>query len=134
MKKAAKNGKSVFVNFIIDIDVFKHSIFVIICNNSDEVQKVTHRKFRGIKLNCENLCQSQGAFWSVNHDRISSIIWIRDLPICPQTVSVVTHESIHAAADMMRTIGLEVVEATEEILAYTSDYITKTILEATQRI
>ena len=57
------------------------------------------------------------------------IIWIPKFPKTPIEYAVLCHECVHAAVRMLDTVDVPITKETDEVLAYTVDYLVSEILE-----
>jgi hypothetical protein len=70
----------------------------------------------------------------IRSKKSQSIIFLKKVPKSPETISILLHECIHAASDILSTSGVKEKENCEETLCYTAHYIFRKALQSLWKV
>lgn len=104
------------------VNIFKHGVKVFF-GTYDELKKSLKRDgFDGdYKEEKELMDKSAGITFTIPTNDV--IIWMREKPKDNGELSVLAHEVFHAVSFLLRSIGIDHTPDTEEVYAYTFEYL-----------
>lgn len=120
------------ISFIISLHVFPFDVFVSI-GQSDRQLKQCIKKYSFSELiqevnevlslpaNCE------GKTYTLSSG--ATILRIVNTPKTPHDFGIITHEIFHAVDSIMRQVGVELSDTSDEVYAYLCGYLTTQIYE-----
>lgn len=129
MKKKNTPLKPVVVKF----KHFHHDVHVFMGCTHAEMGKWIDKKMKIKEKSWENHC---GAWEKDNSAGIAFMagtpcIWLKKAPRCPETISYMAHEALHAMSYMAEKIGIKFhPDHSEEFYAYGISHIVCTVLES----
>jgi hypothetical protein len=122
---------------LVEIGVFKTQIVVAVGLESHELQDWFDRLLPGaveeiVAANIEAMREYENTSYGFcqNSPNGAQFISVRTKGRSPsQIISTLAHEAIHAAMNIMRKRGIEVHEASEEVVCHVADYIVEHVLD-----
>ena len=109
------------------IDIFKHGVKVVV-GTKEELISVAKKDavYDEIKDNIDTVNNSFMVTFILGSG--DSLIYSNDYKNDIEYTSAIAHEIIHAVSHILRNIGINHTEETEEVYAYTIEDLTKRIL------
>lgn len=104
------------------LDIYKHGIGVFFGDFTLLTKKLNKLGFKSDFKEEKDLSErSAGITFSLNTDDV--IIWLPHKPKTDGEVATLVHEIYHATSFLLRSVGIEHTSDTEEVYAYTMEYI-----------
>lgn len=119
------------IYFRIPVEIYSHNVDVFICGTDKEKERVMKRLGYHHVFAYDTLIYMADSYACVvrPHDKQANYVPIYfSFPVSmkrPLDISVVSHELLHATAQVMRSRGVEFHQSSEEAYAYLLDYLTK---------
>lgn len=120
-----KKEKACFKKF--PLDIYKHGVGVFFGDFTLLIKKLNKLGFKGNFEEEKELSErSAGITFFLNTDDI--IVWLPHKPKTDGEMATLVHEVCHATSVLLRSVGIKHTPDTEEVYAYTMEYLYFNIL------
>lgn len=118
----AKHKKDCLLSKTFPVDIYKHGIRVVFCKE-DELREAAAND--GVELGDDVMEKAhKSEMVTVGLENGDVMIWGRSKPSGSYGKAVLAHEIFHATGDLLRNIGINHTEETEEVYAYLIEDLT----------
>ena len=113
-------------SFVVDCGTYPFDILVFFGENVEDLfndikGKLSKSDFKGLKKS------EFKAGKAIILDTNQTVLWLREKPTTPTDFGLLSHEIYHCTGFILRSIGIQYSEETEEAYAYLIQYLTEQI-------
>lgn len=116
--------------FILSLDLFPYECLVVINKTPKQVQAQLTKYGKPLSREMLDYIKSKpdnSAVYIFNPESATSVIFI-NAPNIERSISLFDHEKIHFLHQVFTKIGIKLSDDTEEVYAYSSEYLMKNFL------
>lgn len=117
------------MNTIIPLDIFDAEIMVHFGEKKELrnvlVKYMSKEKITSI-INALRVCKNG---LTLHNEDGTTIIYIPQIPSCPEQFGTLSHEIFHAVSYVMKDKGIDLTDSSEEAYAYTIGFVTRKLSE-----
>lgn len=115
-------------SFIVDCGTYPFDILIYFGDSLDDLfkdikDKLSKADFKGLKRSKFKVGKA------IMLDTNQTVLWLREKPTTARHFGLLSHEIYHCAGFVLRAVGIEYCQETEEAYAYLIQYLTEQIYE-----